>query len=77
MAGKQSRRPGKVRHSSGAALALRAAATGVPMKALVACEPPYMVGEPPDCPAVLGGRGGNSASAKLRATTDARIIIPL
>lgn len=37
--------------SSGAALALRAAASGVPMKALVAYEPPYMVGDPPDRPA--------------------------
>lgn len=37
--------------SSGAALALRAAAEGVPMKALVAYEPPYMVGNPPDRPA--------------------------
>jgi len=31
--------------SSGAALALHAAARGVPMKALLAWEPPYMVGE--------------------------------
>ena len=31
--------------SSGAALALEAAARGVPMRALVAFEPPYMVGE--------------------------------
>lgn len=31
--------------SSGAALALRAAARGVPMKALVAYEPPYMIGD--------------------------------
>ena len=37
--------------SSGAALALRAAADGVPMKALVAYEPPYMVGAPKDRPA--------------------------
>lgn len=37
--------------SSGAALALWAAAAGVPMKALVAYEPPYMVGDPPDRPA--------------------------
>jgi pimeloyl-ACP methyl ester carboxylesterase len=37
--------------SSGAALALRAAAAGVPMKALVAYEPPYMVGNPKDRPA--------------------------
>lgn len=37
--------------SSGAALALRAAADGVPMRALVAYEPPYMVGDPPDRPA--------------------------
>jgi pimeloyl-ACP methyl ester carboxylesterase len=37
--------------SSGAALALKAAAAGVPMKALVAYEPPYMVGNPPDRPA--------------------------
>ena len=37
--------------SSGAALALRAAAEGVPMKALVAYEPPYMVGNPKDRPA--------------------------
>lgn len=37
--------------SSGAALALWAAADGVPMKALVAYEPPYMVGEPTDRPA--------------------------
>jgi pimeloyl-ACP methyl ester carboxylesterase len=32
--------------SSGAALALKAAAAGVPMKTLVAYEPPYMVGVP-------------------------------
>lgn len=37
--------------SSGAALALRAGAAGVPMKALVAYEPPYMVGNPSDRPA--------------------------
>jgi pimeloyl-ACP methyl ester carboxylesterase len=37
--------------SSGAALALRAAAADVPMKALVAYEPPYMVGDPKDRPA--------------------------
>jgi pimeloyl-ACP methyl ester carboxylesterase len=37
--------------SSGAALALRAAAAGVPMKVLVAYEPPYMVGNPKDRPA--------------------------
>lgn len=37
--------------SSGAALALRAAAAGVPMKALVAYEPPYMIGDAPDRPA--------------------------
>jgi pimeloyl-ACP methyl ester carboxylesterase len=37
--------------SSGAALALQAAAAGVPMKALVAYEPPYMVGNPADRPA--------------------------
>lgn len=37
--------------SSGAALALRAAAAGVPMKALVAYEPPFMVGNPKDRPA--------------------------
>jgi pimeloyl-ACP methyl ester carboxylesterase len=37
--------------SSGAALALRAAAAGVPMKTLVAYEPPYMVGNPKDRPA--------------------------
>ena len=37
--------------SSGAALALRASAAGVPMKALVAYEPPYMVGNPKDRPA--------------------------
>ena len=37
--------------SSGAALALKAAAAGVPMKVLVAYEPPYMVGNPPDRPA--------------------------
>jgi pimeloyl-ACP methyl ester carboxylesterase len=33
--------------SSGAALALEAAASGVPMKGLVAYEPPYMVGSDP------------------------------
>jgi pimeloyl-ACP methyl ester carboxylesterase len=32
--------------SSGAALALKAASAGVPMRALVAYEPPYMVGVP-------------------------------
>jgi pimeloyl-ACP methyl ester carboxylesterase len=37
--------------SSGATLALRAAAAGVPMKALVAYEPPFMVGNPRDRPA--------------------------
>lgn len=37
--------------SSGAALALKAAAAGVPMKALIAYEPPYMVGDPADRPA--------------------------
>jgi len=37
--------------SSGAALALEAAASGVPMKRLFAYEPPYMVGNPPDRPA--------------------------
>src|SRR5687768_15110463 len=37
--------------SSGAALALEAAASGVPMTLLVAYEPPYMVGGPPDRPA--------------------------
>jgi len=33
--------------SSGAALALEAAASGVPMRGLVAYEPPYMVGDDP------------------------------
>ena len=42
--------------SSGAALALRAAAAGVPMKVLVAYEPPYMVGNPPDRPAADYGK---------------------
>lgn len=37
--------------SSGAALALEAAASGVPMTRLFAYEPPYMVGDPPDRPA--------------------------
>lgn len=37
--------------SSGAALALEAAASGVPMKRLYAYEPPYMVGDPKDRPA--------------------------
>ena len=37
--------------SSGAALALEAAASGVPMRTLFAYEPPYMVGDPPDRPA--------------------------
>jgi len=37
--------------SSGAALALKAAAAGVPIKTLVAYEPPYMVGNPADRPA--------------------------
>ncbi len=36
--------------SSGAALALEAAASGVPMTMLVAFEPPYMVGDPKDRP---------------------------
>lgn len=36
--------------SSGAALALEAAASGVPMAGLFAYEPPYMVGDPPDAP---------------------------
>ena len=42
--------------SSGAALALKAAAAGVLMKVLVAYEPPYMVGNPPDRPAVDYGK---------------------
>ena len=42
--------------SSGAALALRAAAEGVPMKALIAYEPPYMVGNPKDRPAADYGK---------------------
>lgn len=37
--------------SSGAALALEAAASGVPMQRLFAYEPPYMVGDPKDRPA--------------------------
>lgn len=36
--------------SSGAALALEAAASGVPMRKLAAYEPPYMVGDPEDRP---------------------------
>lgn len=36
--------------SSGAALALEAAASGVPMRGLAAYEPPYMVGDPKDRP---------------------------
>ncbi|HLE97355.1 MAG TPA: alpha/beta fold hydrolase [Candidatus Thermoplasmatota archaeon] len=36
--------------SSGAALALEAAAAGVPMAGLAAYEPPYMVGDPKDAP---------------------------
>ena len=36
--------------SSGAALALEAAASGVPMKMLAAHEPPYMIGSPKDAP---------------------------
>lgn len=36
--------------SSGAALALEAAASGVPMRKLAAYEPPYMVGDPKDRP---------------------------
>ncbi len=36
--------------SSGAALALEAAASGVPMQTLFAYEPPYMVGDPKDRP---------------------------
>jgi pimeloyl-ACP methyl ester carboxylesterase len=36
--------------SSGAALALEAAASGVPMRTLAAYEPPYMVGDPKDRP---------------------------
>ena len=36
--------------SSGAALALEAAASGVPMRKLAAYEPPYMVGDPKDAP---------------------------
>lgn len=38
--------------SSEAALALEAAASGVPMKTLAAHEPPYMVGDPKDAPDV-------------------------
>lgn len=36
--------------SSGAALALEAAASGVPMRKLAAYEPPFMVGDPADRP---------------------------
>jgi pimeloyl-ACP methyl ester carboxylesterase len=36
--------------SSGAALALEAAASGVPMRKLAAYEPPFMVGDPKDRP---------------------------
>jgi pimeloyl-ACP methyl ester carboxylesterase len=36
--------------SSGAALALEAAASGVPMRKLAAFEPPFMLGEPKDAP---------------------------
>lgn len=39
-----------VAQSSGAALALEAAASGVPMASLFAYEPPYMVGDPKDKP---------------------------
>ena len=44
------RRPYVAATSSGAALALEAAASGVPMKMLAAHEPPYMVGNPKDAP---------------------------
>jgi len=43
-------RPYVAATSSGAALALEAAASGVPMKMLAAHEPPYMVGNPKDAP---------------------------
>lgn len=43
-------RPYVVGLSSGAALALEAAASGVPMAGLAAYEPPYMVGDPKDRP---------------------------
>ena len=43
-------RPCVAATSSGAALALEAAASGVPMKMLAAHEPPYMVGNPKDAP---------------------------
>src|SRR5437870_9750561 len=43
-------RPYVAATSSGAALALEAAASGVPMKMLAAHEPPYMVGSPKDAP---------------------------
>src|SRR5438132_13632586 len=43
-------RPSVGATSSGAALALEAAASGVPMRMLAAHEPPYMVGNPKDAP---------------------------
>src|SRR5918992_380946 len=53
--------------SSGAALALRAAAAGVSMKALVAYEPPYMIGNPEDRPAAdYGERLGALIAAGRR-----------
>jgi pimeloyl-ACP methyl ester carboxylesterase len=58
--------------SSGAALALEAAASGVPMRKLAAYEPPFMVGDPKDRPdadfeqKLIGfiGRGERDAAVK-------------
>ena len=51
--------------SSGAALALRAAANGVPMKALVAYEPPYMI-------VTEGGRFGGYGLFLSKGVADIR-----
>src|SRR5204862_7416048 len=54
-------------HSSGAALALRAAAHGVPMAALVAYEAPYVIPGTRELPEDPAGRIGALVAAGRRA----------
>jgi len=62
-------------HSSGAVLALEAAARGVPMTRLVAYEPPYIVDETRPRPGVdLGDRLGALVSAGRRADAAALFL---
>jgi pimeloyl-ACP methyl ester carboxylesterase len=73
--------------SSGAALALRAAAAGVSMKALVAYEPPYMVGNPKDRPAsdyrervtalIAEGRRDDAVKLFMLTVGVPRFLVPL